>query len=554
MTRRRYWLIQFVMVALLAILFALPHAIHAVRNHHQGLLRIISTDDGFYQAHVRAALLGRFDEVTNGMTGVAKGAAPALLELITGAAFSWTTLKAPQVMMLLTIFLTPFIVMLLAGLLRTLFKSERLALIGTAIYLIVFLGTLQKPVNMSLSLPFTILILWMLVKIHHARAWQIGFVIATGILLGILPWTYFWSWTFVWATGGMLLILDLMFSPRSIEKRQRLIRLFSALALGFIIAIPFFAHLYTSAHEPFFAETALRSTLIHSRGVESVPRTIVLLALVITSIILVRRIPNPNPITWLFPLAALLAITLCMYQNLIHGVILTFSSHYYPFVCLAALMIGMWAYSMMPHPGTGASGLFVLSSTPPWVRDIGLRVLIITFASIFLLAGLYDYRSSWDIIRGDYYIRNVQHLRPAVEFLDDDRRETVLTDRTTAHMVTTWTDDDVLFTAYVKHLVMSDAEYAERYCLTEIFTPGGPDIDWLVREVMERPDDKEFTRRKKQFTDVCAPIRRSPDQYLKKYNITKLLWNEKLRPEWKIDQVKFKKIAGGEGWSVWEII
>ncbi len=526
------------MTVLVAALFALPHIVTSVRTSGEGLIRIISTDDGYYQAHVRAALLGRFAEVTNGMTGgnpAARGAAPAFFEMVAGTVFASTGLKAPQVMMILTIFVTPLILLLLASLLLMLFGDRRIALFGSGLYTLVFLSTLQKPVNMSLSLPFTVLCLLLLA--HVWKKQQALTVVLTGVLLGILPNTYFWSWTFVWAVTGWLIILT-FFAPTMTDRRRRVLSLLAVLGIAFLVAAPFLKDLFLSASgNPIFGETALRSTLVHSRSVESIPRTIILTLLVLCSLLLVHRANWKEQA--LFPLAALLGIFVCMYQNLIHGVILTFSSHYYPFVCLAALLMLLWCL-------TPQAGMPALNQ-----RKRLLHYSIIGLASIFLLAGLYDYRSAWDIIRGQYYVRDLQHLGPAVQLLDDGRRETVLTDRVSAHMVTTWTDDDVLFTAYVKHLVISNQEYAERYCLTEIFSPDGPDVRWLGSEVTEDQNPVTITEWEGKFAAICRPVRKNPKAFLQQYHVSLLLWNEKLRPEWKIDQKLFTKLKSGEGWSVW---
>ncbi|MBI5794082.1 hypothetical protein HZA87_03280 [Candidatus Uhrbacteria bacterium] len=545
MSERKYWYILISMIVLVAIIFALPHVVTAVRTNGEGLIRIISTDDGYYQAHVRAALLGRYGEVTNGMTGgnpAARGAAPAFFEMIAGTVFAPLGLKAPQVMMILTIFVTPLILLFLASFLFILFEDRRIALVGSGLYTLVFLSTLQKPVNMSLSLPFTILCLLLLAYIWKKQ--QPLTIVITGVLFGILPSTFVWSWTFVWAVTAWLIILT-FFAPHIADKRRRILSLLAVLGVAFIVAAPFLKDLFLSTGDPIFAEAALRSTLVHSRSVESIPRTIILTLLILCSLVLVHRAKWKE--SALFPLAALLGIFACMYQNLVHGVILTFSSHYYPFVCLSGLLMMLWAWSIKfipqrPQPRRAAAGFVLL-----------LPLSVIGLASIFLLAGLYDYRSAWDIIRGEYYIRNIQHLAPAVQFLDDGYRSAVLTDKVSAHMVTTWTDDDVLFTAYVKHLLVSNQEYAERYCLTEIFDPSGPDLRWLGSEVTEDQNPLTIAQWQETFGDICKPVLKNPATFLKKYNVTFLLWNEKLRPEWKIDQRLFTQVKSGEGWSVWKV-
>lgn len=528
---RTYWTLQLIAYLLLAALFASSFIANDVRDNHPGILRIISTDDGHYHARVKAALLHRWGEVRNGVTGgehPAIGGPPAIVETIVGGAFSWTTLKAPQVMMLLTIFVTPCIVFLLCGLLRKIGMGEGWSLVGMAAYLLVFMGPLQKPVNMSLSIPITIAALLTLQWV--CRSPRLLPVLICGMLIGVLPAVYFWSWTFVWTTTAIFFLVHCTFVPGSKRKRAQTIALCSVLILTFLVSLPFLLDmLHSSKTDPNFAATALRSTIVLTHAIESIPRTILLTVLLLSAILLVRRSRSKTQ-EWLLPLSVLLGIFMSMYQNVIHGVRFTFSSHYYPFVCLSALLIGIWACA---HAKKGT-----------------LRFAVVGMASVFLLAGLWDYRSVWDIVRGEYYVRNIQHLSPALHLLDDDVRQTILTDKTSAHMVTTWTDDDVVYTAYIKHLLIGDEEYAERYCLSELFNPAGPDLTWLAREVVETGDGAEIERRRAQFAAICAPVREHHRTFLRKYGVDFVLWNERLHPEWHISSA-YKLQKRGAGWSLW---
>ncbi len=529
---RTYWTTQLLAYCLLATLFGASYVTNDVREQHPRILRIISTDDGHYHARVKAALLHRWGEVRNGVTGgehPAIGGPPAIVETVVGGAFSWTTLKAPQVMMLLTIFLTPCIVFLLCGLLRKSGMGEWWSIVGMTAYLLVFMGPLQKPVNMSLSIPITVAALLTLQWAYQSP--RLIPVLVCGAIIGVLPAVYFWSWTFVWASTAIFFLLHLFSVPGSTRKRAQTIALCSVLFLTSLISLPFLLDmLHSSKMDPNFAATALRSTIVLTHAIESIPRTILLTVLLFSTILLVRRSGSSSQQSWLLPLAALLGIFVCMYQNVIHAVRFTFSSHYYPFVCLAALLIGIWACA---HAKKGS-----------------LRFVVVGLASIFLLAGLWDYRSVWDIVRGEYYVRNIQHLSPALHNLDDGVRQTVLTDKTSAHMVTTWTDDDVVYTAYIKHLLISDEEYAERYCLSEMFSPAGPDLLWLSREVVETGDSAEIERRRAQFAAICAPVRQHPRTFLKKYGIDLILWNERLHPEWHIPS-SYTLRSRGTDWSLW---
>lgn len=529
MTERTRTFIHLLIVFVLGVSFALPQIFFSMRSVEPVLLKITTTDDGHYLARVKAALIGRTKEVRNGVTGgspPADGSAPALVELIVGTAFSWTSLKAPHVIFLLTIFLTPWVFLLLLNLLRS-FVPWSTALIGSVFYVTVFLSALQKPVNMSLSLPIsiaTIFIIW--------KNWlkpNMWLSLISGILLGVLPSVYFWSWTYIWSLFTWLFVLHCICVPSSPLKSKRTRALLITGALAGIVSLPFLLDLWSSFHAGgIFTETAFRSTIIHSRGIESLPRAILLALLILCSIVFARKTRDQYE-RWLLPLSSILGIATAMYQNLIHGIIFSFSSHFYPFVCLSALFVGVWAWSI---------------PSLRWAR------IVTGLASIFLILGLWDFRSVWSVLAGNYYVRDIAHLRPAIDILDQKPRDTVLSDKVSSHMVTSWTDDDVVFTAYVKHMLVSDREYVERYCLSELFSPSGPDLTWLASEIVETKQEDLIAAKKIEFLSYCDSVLQSPEKFLEKYDVQWLLWNERLYPEWKIIRF-FVRVQGGNGWSLW---
>ncbi len=530
---------QIGITVLLSIFFSVPHVFHRLSPDYAGLMIIRSTDDGQYQAKVRAALLGRDGEVSNGMTGgvpAAKGGAPALLEWIVGRSFSWSSLHAPEVLLLFTVFITPLIFPLLSSFLLALFGSRFLALFGALLYVVSFVSPLQKPIHMSLSLPLTIGALFALFSVWQ-RPTRANMLLA-GLCLGALVSVYFWSWTYAWAVLGWLLLLHLAFRPSAPSKRSQTTRMLGVIGIGLVLAAPTVWHTISVALSmpTIFQETAMRSTIIHTRGVESMARSALLLLTTLSALQYLRRSGGlrVRSETALFPLAMLLAAVTVMHQNVLHGTVFTFSSHYYPFVCLSMLMVL----------------LFVLSEGT-WTRWKFFTALL---ASLFLGAALFDYRViAPNILLDRYDLASVQHLAPAMRILDQTPRDNILTDRTSAHMVTGWTDDDVVFTAYVRHVLVSDTEYVQRYCLSELPSRSGPDLDWLSREVVERPNPEELSLRRRQFEALCQPILSQPKIALQRYGVTALLWNEALRPDWKIDATLFQREVQGEGWSLWRV-
>ena len=519
----------------IALLFALPYALQIRAPGYDHLLIMRSTDDGQYHAKVRAVLLGRFDEATNGMTGgnpPAQGGAPALLETAVGWMFLPTGLKAPQVFMLLVIFITPLFFPLLVGLLRMLSFSRALSFAGATLFTTAFLSPLQKPIHMSVSLPFSILTLLLLVLAWRRQG--VWLAIVAGIFLGLSVGTYFWAWTYLWSVVAWVAVFACVAATRHTMDRRQGLLLGLMIAIACVVAAPIVAHVWQlHGSNPTFEQTAMRSTIIHSRMFESPARN-ALLAVIAVAVYWLACRRRKQEDAW--AVAIVLAGVTVMYQNLIHGVIFTFASHYYPFVCLSALVALLYAVRAR---GTSAIARYSAGAA----------------AMLLLLAALWDYRSATPSIAVNAYrLGHLEHLMPAARFLDaDGKRRNVLTDRTTAHVVTGWTDDDVVFTAYLRHILITDREYAERFCLSELPAAGGPDFAWLAKEVVEGLDPVSVAERRRQFAGLCESVLANPHDALMRYDIDTLLWNERMHPDWRIDKTLFLPEEQGDGWSVWKV-
>jgi len=345
---------------------------------------------------------------------------------------------------------------------------------------------------------------------------------------------FFWSWTFVWTAGVWLFVIYLVSTPQSDKKRDEMYSLIVIALLGLVVGLPFlFDLIIKSTMHPHFAETALRSQIIPSFGVESIPRSILLTLLALLSLVLMLGSEKKIRAKMVFPLAMVLSAFSVMHQNFIHGKIFTFSSHYYPFVCLAALVMGM----------------FVLQH----VKKSYLKTIIVSIAGVFLIAGVWDYRMAWSLPFASAEHLSFQHLRAPLAHLTDGKRENVLTDMRTAQMITSWTDDDTVFTPYTRHLLISNREFAERYCMSELPSPEGPDINWIAWEAVQIRLQDMLPEREKEFKKYCDILFYDKEMALRKYEVDLLLWNEHERSDWIIDKKLFTKTQEGDGWSLWAV-
>ena len=171
---------------------------------------------------------------------------------------------------------------------------------------------------------------------------------------------------------------------------------------------------------------------------------------------------------------------------------------------------------------------------------------------IFLGAAAWDYRIAWHLPFASATHLGNQHLAPALHLLSDGDRRNVLTDQYSALLVKAWTDDDVVYTSYVRHLLMSNEEFAERYCLSEVFSSTGADEEFFVFESLQYRGMYLAPERRRMVRQACRNVRRSLAYFLDTYAVELILWNEKSRPDWIIDPTLFEKTDQGEGWSLWK--
>ena len=519
----------------MALLIALPYFLYTFRPEYRGLVPFRTNDDGFYMGRLDAAAQGHFREFQNGITGPpAQGVAPALLELLGGTLFSWTGLHGPQISVILTVLIAPLMIPLIAGTLRASGVGKGLSLASGLTYTITFLSPLQRPIYMSLALPLALGTIFSLLRTwQHPRSSRI---LLTVLLTGSLPAVYFWDFSYVWAVGGWFLLLHLLLLRTSTWKRERTHVLLLVGVLTFLFSMPFLLKLVLASRAyPFSAEVSLRNQVVPTHMIESPMRSILLSLLVLLTMFLLRSVRRKEDVlkTAIFPSALVFAAWTVMHQNLLHGILLTFSSHYYPFVCLAAVSVAAWAlaHARGTWPSRG----------------------IVAIAAIFLLAGFWDYRGAWALPFAPREHLDLQHLAPALKILSDGKRQTILTDYRSAQMVTNWTDDDTVFTPYVRHLLVSNREFAERYCLTEVFNSAGPDIFWIAREATHTRAQSFLPEREREFGEVCAALLANPVAALREYGVDFLLWNERERPTWKVDEDLFTQIANGEDWRLYRI-
>ncbi len=525
-------------LALLVLAFPLLHERLDPRN--LGFPLYYGSDFSHYLVRLEQGIVEPWSDTSNGIFSVPDsppGFQPGGMEQIVGFLFSWTHWPAVSVMVLLSVLFGACTVPLLQLLLIRTGLSARSALAGGLLYFFLFLGPLEKFVHSSWSLPLSLaslLLLW--------RFWDkqtIGRAVVAGLILGLLPHVYLWGWTFVWSTAGLLSLFALV---RWKDRRTERGLLFGLLWLCAIaVSAPYFLHIIHLSADPLSREVAERSSVIFSRGIESYPRSILTLLLALSAFMMCGRKSAKAKETLIPVVCICLSTFVVLHQQFIHDRVISFSTHYYPYLCVAALLFA------------GA-----LIARWKWTMSSSFSLLL---CLLFLGAAFVDYGGRFQMTFGinprRYEFQHFSTLLPVLQA--DPSKEVVLTDLDSALMVASSTRHDVVFTEHTRHLLISTDEYAERYCVSELFDQvSHPEwIAYILQETgrLGRVREKEmYNERLATATAACLRVRMDPVQYIKKYGITLLLWDEKHHPEWMIDPTLFKIQKQGDGWSIWQPI
>ncbi len=532
MKRRTVLIALPLLTALLLAVLATPIVRWSVELGH---VPIRLQDDGAYFSRIQTALLGRSGPYENGITGPPfeiRAAGPGLLEFTEGTLFSWTPLSGVEIGTLVMLLLAPLFLPLFYLLLRDSSVRPPIALLLSTLLSAALIGVLSRP-HLGVLLPLMVLTLTCVHRIAVRPTWIL--IPVAAVLLALLPSLYFWVWTFTWAACGFIFLLR--WHVRD-ETRTRALR-FLAIAggLGLLLSIPGLLSTWVlQMADPTFQEMALyRSGLYPSHAIASPIRSTLQLLALVPVAVLFWKIPRERR-SLLLPLAFVAGGFVVTHQHVIHGKDFLSSSHYEPMVTIAAAtciasLIDAWL----------RKGIAQMFSWP--------SIIALVASGILLAAAAWDYGLGWRflVINPPPPILS----RSAIEPITDLGRVTILTDPVTAIELKSRTPADVVFTPYVQHIVVSNAEFAARGCMAELFQPGGADVELLAWHTLQFRGQHMLPERTAEFRRVCDNVLQNPLLSMLHYQVDLILWNERERPEWVMDPAIAERVEQGDGWSLW---
>ena len=532
-----HWLLLTIYLASVFLL-ALQPLRAAISPDYGGILPYRGIDESLYLNRLQEGLIDPSADTTGGLwtsPSSPSGIQASGMERFAGWMFGWTGMRAPEVALLLTIFLAPLGFVLSTAMARSLGLSRTSSLMAGLLFFF-FTGFLRRYFNPSWSMPLMMMALWLLFDWWRSPRWWNACL--AGFILGLLPDVYFWAWTYGWVFFGVLM-LSIFVQRKSPLFRKRWKTALFGIVVMLMTASPFLWHIFQMQQRPLFPEVAVRMGLIMSRHIESFPRSIVLLALAAG---VAWSLRSQDERERFMPLTTLtLTSFIVQHQQLLHGRVLSFSSHYYMYHCLVAALVLVTIFSM---------------------RKWGSSHFIAMGASLLLLGGGFvDYHGRHTLLAApSASSRRFESLGPVISLLESDPRETVLTDHETANIVASNTNDDVIYTDYARILLISTQELAERFCLTEAFSRKSPQelatyfADFQKEHSRAGAEQTEalFKKHRSLILERCPYVRSHVPEMLTKYGVTTLLWNTSEAPGWIIPDELFKVRGQGEGWVLYD--
>ncbi len=516
-----------------------PYVSYRLDPAFMGQTPIRLLDDGSYFSRIQTSLLGRFGPYENGITSPEfqiRAAGPGLLEKTEGMLLRWTGWTGVDVGVAFMAVAGALMLPLLYAFLRGMHIRPGIALVASALFCVSMAGVLTRP-HLSVLLPIAVLTLLVVQRIAHRPSWIL--VLPAAALLAVQPAFYFWTWMTTWAACAALFIVR-WWTPEG-SMRDRALRMLAVTGgLALLFALPSLISTWVlQTADPTFAEMSLyRSGLYPSHAIASPIRSILQLLLVAGGVMLFVRFTEWRAIL-AAPLSLSVGVFLVVHQHVLHGNDFLSSSHYVPMATLAAVALGAWTLDQL-RAGTRDR------------RFIVPAIIALLSAAVLVAAAAWDYKLGWTFLWRDDISLATRHLAPAMEYLRDGDRRTILTDARTAVEVTSRTDDDVVFTPYVQHLLVSNAEFARRGCMADLFQPRGPDVAALAWHTLQFRGAFMLEERTAEFRKICGRLLENPQGALGLYGVDLVLWNERERPDWAMPSY-LVQVEEGEGWSLWRV-
>ncbi|MSR87474.1 hypothetical protein EXS70_04905 [Candidatus Peribacteria bacterium] len=519
-----------------ALIIQIPQWLHQMDPRAAGVLVQLNSDEDVYLARVEESLTGRPVQTAEAIVGdpALRGSQPALLEQVTGVLFSWTHWRAVSVLQLMDSVSVFLLFLCLVWFLRQCGFPRMVALVGTVFFCVIQLYNLNRPIHQGLSL---VLLLAALDFLMAGRERRIFWGIPGAVLLGALFGDYFWNWSFGLAWVGILILFDLVECATSRRCSLAFKKSAPLLALALACSVPFLLQMISIMTDPLASEAVFRSGMHPGRLPESWVYSV--LFAVMAGGVLFAFWQQPKKLRpYRYGIVTVLTAFVVIHQQLLHGYVFNFVSHYLmPMVIAAIITLSLWHF----------------------LRNRALLAAALA-ALVYLTAVAYDGRNVASQFRiADRF--GEQHLGSALAKLDELPRTTILSDPGTSAFIAGSTQHNVVYSLYLKNVLMAHTEIAERYCATVVPLKSvdrhlkDQELIWPDADGAFHSDPSVREREVAMVEEACRKTDNKPRAALQKFHVQYVLWDEKRQPTWDLRRLRvvLNKVAVGEGWSLWSL-
>lgn len=379
---------------------------------------------------------------------------------------------------------------------------------------------------------------------YTKRDWRLG--VLSAFLLGLNFYNYFYSWTYLYAFGGFLVLLFLLQ-----RNRREALRISGVFLGALVVAIPYGINLYHAAQYSTFADVGMRQGIIFTHSPAFVG--VIVIASVVVFLFWFPREDNKKYLFWL---ALLLTPFVTLNQQIFTGKEMQPAHyHWYFHKTIAFLLVVTITFYLFGRLKTG------------WYRRVfAVLVIVASFA-----VGIFIQANSFTSDRGDAGIVAVERQKygPVMDWLNQNavKEEMVLSNDSISYLVTIYTPLNVFYHRGAPFMLSATKE---RLLETTIFTfyrlrgvgdkeirdVVSKDLGYISRNIFgiyyrqlsgsyEAIPDEEIQNIITLYEATLAtPAAEWLKQVMVKYEVSYVVWDKKADPDWQVEKYPFfKKVA-----------
>ena len=365
------------------------------------------------------------------------------------------------------------------------------------------------------------------------KQWRWG--VLSALTLGLSFYDYFYTWTFLYAFLGVLILIFLLRKKWHDAKRIGLV-LFGAS----LIALPYLFNLYRATLHPNYAEVSQRF-IVENRGF------ILGLAVPLLLVVFLLFFSRKKKEQYYFGLALVVAPLIVLNQQFITGkILMTDHYHWYfnlPLAIIFSLLIFFFWISKL--------------NWPIFKKTSAILIIIIS-----ILMGLWIQNNSYT--KNKDRIIGLQRYGPVMEWLSQNapKEEVVFANEETSHLVVIYTPLNVFYHGVARMTLAATTARLQNTIflyyrldgltqdkIIEVFFKDRVEISHLVygmnfRGDREMPDELLLGIIQKGQDSFSLSTSDFFKGMLDQYQVSYLVWDKKQNPRWQLDQYPFlEKVA-----------